>query len=65
MCQSRSPELSLLAYTNNENGERLKPNIRPAAPLDTLLIDVLLTVKAATLIFISGRGSAISPVKEG
>ena len=31
----------------------------------TLLIDFSLTVKAATLIFISGRGSAISSAKEG
>ena len=30
-----------------------------------VLIDVLLTVKAATLIFISGRGSAVSSAKEG
>ena len=30
-----------------------------------VLIDFLLTVKAATLIFISGRGSAISSAKEG
>ena len=30
-----------------------------------LLIDISLTVKAATLIFISGRGSAISSAKEG
>ena len=29
-----------------------------------VLIDFSLTVKAATLIFISGRGSAISSVKE-
>ena len=29
-----------------------------------VLIDFLLTVKAATLIFISGRGSAISSAKE-
>ena len=29
-----------------------------------VLIDVLLTVKAPTLIFISGRGSAISSAKE-
>ena len=28
-------------------------------------LDFLLTVKAATLIFISGRGSAISSAKEG
>ena len=30
-----------------------------------ILIDFLLTVKAATLIFISGRGSAISSAKQG
>ena len=30
-----------------------------------VLIDFSLTVKAATLIFISGRGSAISSAKEG
>ena len=30
-----------------------------------LLIDFLLTVKAATLIFISGPGSVISSAKEG
>ena len=30
-----------------------------------LLVDFLLTVKAATLIFISRRGSAISSAKEG
>ena len=30
-----------------------------------LLIDFSLTVKAATLIFISGRGSAISSAKKG
>ena len=31
----------------------------------TVLIDFLLTVKAATLIFIFGRGSAISSAKQG
>ena len=30
-----------------------------------VLIDLSLTVKAATLIFISGRGSAISSAKQG
>ena len=30
-----------------------------------IFIDFSLTVKAATLIFISGRGSAISSAKEG
>ena len=33
--------------------------------MDLVLIDFSLTVKAATLIFISGRGSAISSAKEG
>ena len=33
--------------------------------LSIVLIDFLLTVKAATLIFISGRGSAISSAKQG
>ena len=33
--------------------------------LPLLLIDFSLTVKAATLIFISGRGSVISSAKEG
>ena len=31
----------------------------------SILLDFSLTVKAATLIFISGRGSAISSAKEG
>ena len=35
----------------------------PVSPV--VLIDLSLTVKAATLIFISGRGSAISSAKEG
>ena len=30
-----------------------------------VLLDFLLTVRAATLIFISGRGSAISSAKKG
>ena len=33
--------------------------------LKQILIDFSLTVKAATLIFISGRGSAISSAKQG
>ena len=33
--------------------------------MSLIFIDFLLTVKAATLIFISGRGSAISSSKEG
>ena len=35
------------------------------AEYNVALIDFLLTVKAATLIFISRRGSAISSAKEG
>ena len=35
------------------------------SPHHTFLLDVSLTVKAATLIFISGRGSAISSAEEG
>ena len=34
-------------------------------PSYTVLIDFPLTVKAATVIFISGRGSAISSAKQG
>ena len=33
--------------------------------INHVLIDFSLTVKAATLIFISGRGSAISSAKQG
>ena len=32
---------------------------------NVILLDFSLTVKAATLIFISGRGSAFSSAKEG
>ena len=32
---------------------------------DHIILEFSLTVKAATLIFISGRGSAISSAKEG
>ena len=41
--------------------------VQADTPLYTfyVLLDVSLTVKAATLIFISGRGSAISSAKEG
>ena len=39
---------------------------RPYSDKDRLvLIDLSLTVKAATFVFISGRGSAISSAKEG
>ena len=38
---------------------------RRRADLSRIYYDFSLTVKAATLIFISGRGSAISTAKEG
>ena len=44
--------------TNHQRG----PNVYPC---NHLLLDFSLTVKAATLIFISGCGSAVSSVKEG
>ena len=39
--------------------------VRKLLTLSLLLLDFSLTVKAATLIFISGCGSAISSAKEG
>ena len=42
----------------------IQPN-RHYLHIPYILIDFSLTVKAATLIFISGRGSAISPAKLG
>ena len=50
----------------------MRPKSRHLAPLKNcrcmfmeLLIDFSFTVKAATLIFISGHGSAISSAKQG
>ena len=40
-------------------------DILPSVYANKILLDFSLTVKAATLIFISGRGSAISYAKEG
>ena len=40
-------------------------NIRKRQLVNLILIDFSLTVKVVTLIFISGRGSAISSVKKG
>ena len=37
----------------------------PSAQKQQVLYNFLVTVKAATLIFISGRGSALSSAKEG
>ena len=54
-----------------KNGYRTGPGgcqycyCNPAPGLLILLIDFSLTVKAANLIFISGRGSSISSAKEG
>ena len=64
LCKSRvlSPLRSLRTCVRNE------VELVPLACEDggfTALIDFSLTVKAATLIFISERGSAISSAKEG
>ena len=42
-----------------------RPSACCSESMRSVLIDSSLTVKAATLIFISGRGSAISSAKEG
>ena len=44
---------------------RVRLNSRLLAHLHTCIMDFSLTVKAATLIFISGRGWAISFAKQG
>ena len=43
----------------------MKLLVRSSCVGSAVLLDFSLTVKAATLIFISGRGSAISSAKEG
>ena len=43
----------------------LNPLLRGRCRWNIVLLDFSLTVKAATLIFISGCGSAISSAKEG
>ena len=40
-------------------------HISPKTNVPTVLKDFSLTVKAATLIFMSGRGSSISSAKQG
>ena len=59
---------------NNRGDQCCIFNISLCIPIDTalnpvkmqhILLDFSLTVKEATLIFISGRGSAIPPAKEG
>ena len=52
--------MSFISHSPNGNVDFSAPN-----GLLLVLIDFSLTVKAATLIFIYGRGSAISSVKEG
>ena len=44
---------------------RYKHKVMSTCTIYWILIDFSLTVKAATLIFISGRGSVISSAKEG
>ena len=53
----------LLARKEEDKVERKEEQVQPI--LSNVLIDFSLTVKATTLIFISGRGSAISSAKEG
>ena len=60
---------STLGYTNGPGGyshgtATVRPNIT-STNTGKLLLDFSLTVKAATLIFISGCGLAISSAKEG
>ena len=51
---------------SNETGARFTKYIkRSSKSFPKILLDFSLTVKAATLIFISGCGSAISSAKEG
>ena len=53
------PDLIVYSFMENSIGlKRVKTR-------NYLLIDFSLTVKAATLIFISGRGSAIASAKQG
>ena len=44
--------------------ESLRTNIHIKSSIKLVLLDVSLTVKAATLLFISGPGSAISSAKQ-
>ena len=53
----RSSILNVLAHVSSGTGD-----LDSSTPI---LLDFSLTVKAATLIFISGCGSAISSAKEG
>ena len=54
--------LNSLFHTCKKNATQIKVQMLSRVQV---LIDFSLTVKAATLIFISGRGSAISSAKEG
>ena len=51
--------MNTLLRINTVNNDRLSCNV------NKVLYDFSLTVKAATLIFISGRGSTISSAKQG
>ena len=57
--------LKILAFNLNETYIELKGRSETTMPRDLVLIDFSLTVKATTLIFISGRSLAISSSKEG
>ena len=47
------------------NGYEHLITVHTCGSCNSILLDFSLTVKAATLIFISGRGSIISSAKEG
>ena len=59
--RTRSPR----SRVKNSTNEQLCSLLCQVYVFYTVLFDFSLTVKAATLIFISGRGSAISSAKEG
>ena len=56
MIFDRSENMAIRMGGNKKNHKKTRKNI---------LLDFSLTVKAATLIFIYGRGSAVSSAKEG
>ena len=57
------PLLLFLVYASSKGSCKTVHLHRIVLAFGCVLIDYLLTVKAATLIFISGRGSAISSAK--
>ena len=65
LCHSAAPG----TYNTTSLKENVFPTLQKSVPLQTaiqrqVLLDFSLTVKAATLLFISGCGSAISSAKK-